>query len=248
MKNPCSTPNCDRSVLAKGLCSLHYNRRLRRGTVELPVRPRLKDFPCVADGCDNPGVCRNMCRIHYVRWKRTGEMNPARRWRTNYKRTPPEERFWKYVSKSDDCWTWLGGKNKLGYGHFWAGPDMPQRRVMAHRFAYESVVGPIPPGLHIDHLCRNPSCVNPAHLEPVTLAENTRRGVGPTRGSEYNRRKTHCPQGHPYSPENTYRSGHGRSCKTCILVRTKARQRASRLGVPYVDPYNSDTELGSGLL
>lgn len=80
--------------------------------------------------------------------------------------------FWSHVEKTDTCWNWTGGKNSNGYGQFYA----MSLRFSAHRFAYEICVGPIPPGLTIDHLCRNHGCVNPAHIEPVTIKENVRRG------------------------------------------------------------------------
>jgi len=91
---------------------------------------------------------------------------------------------------------------------------------LAHRVAYELVVGPIPDGLHIDHLCRRPICVNPAHLEAVTQRENTRRGNGAT---ARNGRKTHCPAGHEYTDGNTYLARTGRrTCRSCTLARVKA--------------------------
>jgi hypothetical protein len=81
-------------------------------------------------------------------------------------------RFWARVHHDDGCWMWTGTLNK-GYGMFSFGGKT--RR--AHRFAYEALVGPIPEGLALDHLCRNPACVNPAHLEPVTWRENVYRGA-----------------------------------------------------------------------
>jgi hypothetical protein len=85
----------------------------------------------------------------------------------------------------------------------------------AHRLAYELLVGPIPEGLHIDHLCRRPECVNPAHLEPVTNVENIRRG----NAGLFQASKTHCKQGHPYDEKNTLirRSG-GRACRECHRI------------------------------
>ena len=83
---------------------------------------------------------------------------------------PLEER---YVVNGDGCWIWQGTTNQFGYGRI----CLNQRWIAAHRIYYERLVGPIPEGLVIDHLCRVPSCVNPAHLEPVTNAENIRRGL-----------------------------------------------------------------------
>ena len=118
-----------------------------------------------------------------------------------------EDRFWPQVLMVENCWQWIGTVNAQGYGHFWGG-DKPRS---AHRWAYEHFRGPIPEGLEIDHLCRNPGCVNPEHLEPVTPKENMRRGIRATR--------THCLKGHEYTPENTRRNGRGtRVCRTCALA------------------------------
>lgn len=90
-------------------------------------------------------------------------------------RRTPAERFWAKVAKSDGCWQWMAARTPKGYGQF-----APHRRhVYAHRYVYELVVGPIPEGLTIDHLCRNRGCVRPDHLEVVTRGENTRRGATP---------------------------------------------------------------------
>ena len=126
-----------------------------------------------------------------------------------------EERFWKYVEKTDDlCWIWVGARDQRGYGRFYSS----RRMFSAHRFSYEMHVCPIPDGLTIDHLCRRHSCVNPAHLEAVSMRENALRGIGVT---AVNAKKTNCPKGHPLSGDNLAigpRKGERgyRRCKRCL--------------------------------
>lgn len=141
--------------------------------------------------------------------------------------TPPLERFWPKVERTETCWLWQAKINNRGYGLF----SYDGRMQAAHRVAYELLVGPIPEGLDIDHLCAVRHCVNPAHLEPVTHRENLLRGSG---FAAVNAAKTHCPYGHEYTPENTYTSPHpdgGRICRTCKRerdARARARRRADR--------------------
>lgn len=111
------------------------------------------------------------------------------------------------------CIVWQGYKNKDGYGRL----TVNNRQVLAHRHFYTLAVGEIPKGLTLDHLCNNPSCINPKHLEPVTLRENLLRGR-----TGKNLLKTHCPRGHPYNNENTYLyKEKWRRCRACMKVATK---------------------------
>lgn len=132
------------------------------------------------------------------------------------------ERFWEKVDKSGDCWEWTAYKLQ-GYGRFGVGGSYKNggRILYAHRWSYEQMIGPIPKGLTIDHLCRNRACVNPDHLEPVTAAENTRRG-----GRSL---ITHCPKGHPYSGENLMSHPDGsRRCRECNRLRCKANYHRNK--------------------
>lgn len=104
------------------------------------------------------------------------------------------------------CWIWTRSVNRSGYGQY--------DGSLAHRLVYELLVGPIPSGHQIDHLCRTPGCVNPLHLEPVTPAENSRRSIKATRST--------CVSGHSYTPENTYhRPGGYRECRICRRIRKR---------------------------
>jgi hypothetical protein len=128
-----------------------------------------------------------------------------------------------FTSSIVDCWLWTGAKSQ-GYGNIWRGPGAGTAR--AHRAFYELTIGPIPQGLDLDHLCRNPSCVNPTHLDPVTNTENRRRGIRPTNGNE---RKTHCLRGHPFDEANTSRDKYGRrQCRTCRRIDALERYYAQR--------------------
>lgn len=114
------------------------------------------------------------------------------------------------IRRTPGCWEWLGHKAN-GYGRF----SVNDREVQAHRLVYELFVGQIPEGLQIDHLCRNPGCVNPKHLEPVTQEENILRGESYCAIAT---RKTECKNGHPFTPENTRirRRPNGRPFRTCV--------------------------------
>jgi hypothetical protein len=148
------------------------------------------------------------------------------------------ERFWPKVNKDGPvsvhrpalgpCWLWTAYIYPDGYGRLRVAKATTERRwtwALAHRLAYEMLVGPIPEGLTIDHLCRVHACVNPRHMEPVTQGENVLRGIGLTAQES---RQTHCHKGHEFTPENTYTPKRGgRHCRVCrrdAQSRSRARQ------------------------
>lgn len=125
--------------------------------------------------------------------------------------------FWARVNKAGrlGCWLWTGKIGHNGYGKSSA--------RLAHRVSWELQRGPIPAGLVIDHLCRVRHCVNPDHLEPVTIQENIRRGIGQ---SAVNTRKTHCIRGHALEGENLLIKAGKRQCRDC--TRAAGREDGKR--------------------
>lgn len=145
-------------------------------------------------------------------------------------------RFWRKVDKAgpNGCWTWTAACNENGYGQFNLSTAEPIRagartsRVMAYRYAYELLIGPIPGKMQIDHLCRNRGCVNPEHLEPVTARVNVLRGDTFVAAQAA---QTHCLRGHEFTPENTWtaRGTRKRNCRTCHRERARIYREAKRV-------------------
>ena len=166
---------------------------------------------CSIEGCDDISKARGLCAKHYTRWRKHGDPSTNLRGRGE----GVAVQFWAKVDRQGpgDCWPWLASRNEGGYGQFRGALG----GGMAHRFAYEAIVGPIPEGLTLDHLCRNRACVNPAHLEPVTSRVNTLRGDGL---AARRARQTHCKRGHEFTPENGYvytdpKGRERRICRAC---------------------------------
>lgn len=184
---------------------------------------------CDDGSCPNearaPGA-KGLCPKHYSRLRRYGDPTivHVRGWRGGTE----EDYFWSKVKKSDSCWTWTGATDKYGYGYFGIkSPEGQWRTIAAHRWSYIQATGNIPED-DLDHLCVNPSCVNPAHLEDVPHSINISRSNGV---SARNTRKTHCVRNHEFTEENTIFTGKGRRCKKCLSGKISGVHREKALKI-----------------
>lgn len=137
------------------------------------------------------------------------------------------KRLWSKVKKGideKDCWGWTDSLSKAGYAYFSYG-GRKGKKVLAHRLLYEIMIGPIPEGKDLDHLCRNRFCVRPDHQQPASRRENLLRGE-----TIYAREAsaTHCPQGHPYDLLNTRFYKGNRICRKCGILGRARRNKAKR--------------------
>jgi len=179
--DPCTIAGCEKPILGRGWCSMHYARWRTYGDPLHRTRPYSQQpESCTADGCSRRPDLHGLCSMHYRRARNHGTLE-----------SPRGRRFWAQVDKRGpgECWPWTGFVQSNGYGV--RSTHNPGETRLAHRIAYEQLVGPIPAGLVLDHLChtRDPDCAdndgcphrrccNPAHLEPVTRRENIARGRG----------------------------------------------------------------------
>lgn len=163
---------------------------------------------CGVADCERPYKENGLCAAHAYRLRSSGSVG----WDRPILEHGLVDRVGQCLLVGDGCWEWTGSRRPDGYGQIHVGGK--NRR--AHRVVYELMVGPIPEGLTIDHLCRNRACCRPDHLEPVTRAENTRRGGAAL---------THCKRaGHLYDEQNTYVSPKGeRRCRACAAERGRNR-------------------------
>lgn len=232
----CSVEGCDRPCYGRGWCRRHWMRWRRYGDPIAGGSFREPGAVCSVDGCGKPVSARYLCRLHYGRLLKHDDPLAVK-----MIIGADQARFWSKVDKNGPlpsnrpelgpCWLWT--KHLVeGYGQFDTGPTSDRRVFTAHRWSYLQLVGPIPDGLQLDHLCRNTACVNPKHLEPVTIRENLLRGET---HAAANARKTACARGnHPYDIHGrTRRNRDGsmeRYCHTCRLElqrQRRARQKAA---------------------
>lgn len=188
-------------------------------------------FACAVAGCARTKhQAKGLCTHHYLeswRTKPIADHTEAGRNSRSRRRTPEEvetakqarseTKFWSPVNKTTTCWLWTGKLTDRGYGR----TSFRRRLQFIHRIAYVLLVGPIPEGHELDHLCRVRNCVNPAHLEPVVHRINSLRSHSMVAD---NAQKTSCLRGHEFSVENTYiNSKGGRVCRACRVARRAAR-------------------------
>lgn len=176
---------------------------------------------CSVDGCERTTEAQGFCGTHYQRWRKHGDPQADRSIQRGNIPRPVVDRIADRLDFAPGgCWLWLGSSDPRGYGRIDTRVDGRKAPRLVYRVLWEAVVGPVPDGLELDHLCRTPACVNPDHLEPVTHAENLLRGESP---AARNARKTHCKRGHEFTHENTWvnpRTG-GRQCRACFRLRKK---------------------------
>lgn len=168
----CLFDGCDKKVATRGACNMHYTRYKRAGALdELPTAIRTG---CDVPGCEGRHRSRGLCGKHVKRLDTYGSVNAIHEPHGLTDRTDHLARYEE--DGASGCWNFTGAITPNGYGNV-PGSGRGSSPVKAHRYFYSELVGEVPAGMVIDHLCRNTLCVNPDHLEPVTQSENVRRGV-----------------------------------------------------------------------
>lgn len=230
---PCKLGECDRPGYALGYCQTHYDAfRLYGDPISPAARKRLAGpTMCSIEGCDREAKAKMMCDRHYQNATKYGGAVPRRD-------RPLEDRLAEigWTVTASDCWEWGGGRMESGYGIFTA-ERLGYDRAGAHRAMYESMHGPVAPGLHIRHKCDNPPCVNPDHLEPGTPADNMNDMAERKRsGHLWEKHENRCRNGHDVTLPGAVRivrqEGRKpyRTCAICDTNRKRAYEERKRSG------------------
>jgi hypothetical protein len=197
---------------------------------------------CAVSGCDAPFYSKSYCVKHYQRWRKHGDptVNLARgSWTPNPGLLTEaggrgadlpvrqglelvrDQILSKCSMTQEGCWEWGGAVSEFGYGHFTPAAGTRPLSRLTHRALFTALVREPDPELVLDHLCRNPPCCNPAHLEEVTQFVNTIRGVSPIVMRFWS---SECGRGHPFDDENTYITAQGgRHCRACARITRRLR-------------------------
>jgi len=224
-KGTCTAEGCNRPNVGRGFCRNHYEQQRRRHGDKWADERAARPTICSIEDCDEKILSREWCSTHYQRWYNHGDPMT----KLDLRGEDIEIRFFAKVQIVENgCWLWMGAiGTKWSYPYFKSDSG---KMVLAHRWAYERWVGPIPEGFQLDHfVCETKHCVNPGHVRPVTPRENVLRSDGVT---ARNAAKTHCIRGHEFSEENTYRTPttNDRQCRICQRE-TRRRYKARKRGV-----------------
>lgn len=167
----CAVGGCGGSIKCRRLCNRHYIRmRIYGNPLGGGSFLQSTEGVCEVIDCDRAIVAKRLCGRHYQRLTIHGDATAGEPLRIV---GDDRARFMAKVDQSGDCWLWTAHVNADGYGVFRFDGQMGG----AHRFAWRLLVGEVPDGMELDHLCRVRHCVNPAHMEVVTHAENVRRSA-----------------------------------------------------------------------
>lgn len=170
MTNKCMLEYCKNSLYVKGLCSAHYSQK-RRGKDFKPIiiRSNSSILPCSFNGCVNTQQAKGLCGAH---WRQQNKGQPLKKL---INQESIIERILRQTNKFEDngCWVWTGrvSGRKNGYPQISVGG----KQTMVHRIVFEELIRLLKPGETIDHLCRNSHCINPDHLEAISLRDNVKR-------------------------------------------------------------------------
>lgn len=227
----CSVDGCGWPVDCCGLCAAHWQRRKLGISFDTPVRRKVRGLVvCKIGECGRKVKSNGLCAAHDKR-RRDGSFLDSPINSVRKRGDPPEIKTssvpCEIAGLIGDCWVYSGWKNDSGYGIVVIGRKNGKRvRARVHRYVWERDVGAIPPGMVIDHVCRNRACCNVDHLKVVDRSENVlENSLSP---SAINKKKTHCNRGHEFTDENTYSyRPTSRQCKACMSERA-SRYRSER--------------------